>query len=48
MKILASFLSGFIVPIALQAQVRPAHPELENPAIQGINKEYLHASFYQL
>ncbi|MBN2425311.1 MAG: DUF4981 domain-containing protein [Calditrichaceae bacterium] len=29
----------------IKAQDRPPHPELENPAIQGINKEYPHASF---
>ena len=29
----------------LQAQDRPPHPELENPVIQGINKEYPHATF---
>ena len=29
----------------LLAQDRPPHPELENPAIQGVNKEYPHASF---
>ena len=27
------------------AQDRPPHPELENPDIQGINKEYPHATF---
>ncbi|MEO8253904.1 MAG: glycoside hydrolase family 2 TIM barrel-domain containing protein [Flavobacterium sp.] len=30
---------------AVIAQDRPPHPELENPAIQGINKEYPRASF---
>ncbi len=29
----------------IQAQDRPPHPELENPAIQGINKELPRASF---
>ena len=31
--------------VTLGAQNRPPHPELENPAIQGINKEYPHATF---
>jgi beta-galactosidase len=30
---------------SLQAQDRPPHPELENPAIQGINKEDARAAF---
>ncbi len=45
MKILAFLITGLIVAMAIQAQDRPAHPELENPSIQGINKEYPHASF---
>ena len=39
-------LLGFLFFItSLQAQDRPPHPELENPAIQGINKELPRASF---
>ena len=30
---------------AINAQDRPPHPELENPAIQGINKEEARAAF---
>ncbi|MDA3927654.1 MAG: DUF4981 domain-containing protein [Prolixibacteraceae bacterium] len=46
MKILAAFLIGIMVSFSLHAQDRPAHPELENPAIQGINKELPHATFF--
>ncbi len=38
------FASFFCSP-NIQAQDRPPHPELENPAIQGINKELPRASF---
>jgi len=38
-------LIGLLALTDLTAQDRPPHPELENPAIQGINKEYPRASF---
>lgn len=38
-------LSSLISSTDILAQDRPPHPELENPAIQGVNKEYPHASF---
>ena len=43
-----SIIAGLLTVTIISAQERPTHHELENPAIQGINKEYLHASFYQL
>jgi beta-galactosidase len=36
---------AFLTLANLSAQDRAPHPELENPAIQGINKEYPRASF---
>jgi beta-galactosidase len=36
---------GMFLSLIVQAQERPPHPELENPAIQGINKELPRASF---
>lgn len=36
---------GLLSIAFLRAQDRPPHPELENPSIQGINKEYPHATF---
>ncbi|MBN2012222.1 DUF4981 domain-containing protein [candidate division KSB1 bacterium] len=45
MKKLYFLLSGIFMITMLQAQERPPHPELENPAIQGINKEAPHATF---
>lgn len=36
---------GMFLSLTIQAQDRPPHPELENPAIQGINKELPRASF---
>lgn len=38
-------LSSLISSTDILAQDRLPHPELENPAIQGVNKEYPHASF---
>lgn len=38
-------LIGLLAFTDVMAQDRPPHPELENPAIQGINKEYPRASF---
>ncbi|MBN2201454.1 DUF4981 domain-containing protein [bacterium] len=38
-------VGGMIATAAVQAQDRPPHPELENPAIQGIRKESPRASF---
>ena len=38
-------LIGLLALTDVMAQDRPPHPELENPAIQGINKEYPRASF---
>lgn len=38
-------ISALISSTGILAQDRPPHPELENPAIQGINKEYPRASF---
>jgi beta-galactosidase len=45
MKRIIIFLVGFLPLITAMAQDRPRHPELENPAIQGINKEAARASF---
>jgi beta-galactosidase len=45
MRPLFWIVCGMIATAAIQAQDRPAHPELENPAIQGIRKENPHASF---
>ena len=45
MRQLSSLIGGLLLFTSLQAQDRPPHPELENPAIQGINKEYPHATF---
>lgn len=45
MKILATILIGMMVTFSLGAQDRKPHLELENPAIQGINKESPHATF---
>jgi beta-galactosidase len=45
MKKISILVFGLLVTMALHAQDRPPHPELENPAIQGINKEYPHATF---
>jgi beta-galactosidase len=43
-KVLTAAIGLFLV-ITLQSQDRLPHPELENPAIQGINKELPRASF---
>lgn len=40
-----AFFMWLWLATTLQAQDRPTHPELENPAIQGINKEYPHSTF---
>ena len=45
MKILSIFIMIMFVISVVQAQDRSPHPELENPAIQGINKKYPHAAF---
>ena len=45
MNRLILFLIYVLVITGLRAQDRPPHPELENPAIQGINKELPRASF---
>jgi beta-galactosidase len=45
MRQLFLLVSGLLMIATLKAQERPPHPDLENPAIQGINKEYPHASF---
>jgi beta-galactosidase len=45
MRPLHWMVGGMILSAAIQAQDRPAHPELENPAIQGIRKEIPHAAF---
>ncbi len=45
MKRIILFLIGILPLISAMAQDRPRHPELENPAIQGINKEPARASF---
>jgi len=45
MKKLIVLLLGLLSVTILHAQDRPPHPELENPAIQGINKEYPRATF---
>ena len=39
-------ICGFLMAASLFGQDRPPHPELENPAIQGINKEDPRASFF--
>jgi beta-galactosidase len=43
-KVLTAAIGLFLV-ITLYSQDRPPHSELENPAIQGINKELPRASF---
>ena len=45
MKKLFIIFTGFLCTTMVFAQERPPHPEIENPAIQGINKEYPHATF---
>ena len=45
MKKLSVIISILLSVVTLIAQNRQPHPELENPAIQGINKEYPHATF---
>ncbi len=45
MKRMNSIIAGLLTAIIISAQERPTHHELENPSIQGINKEYPHASF---
>ncbi len=45
MKQIIIIVLGILSITELQAQDRPRHPELENPAIQGINKEYPRATF---
>ena len=45
MKKLFVFLLGAFCVLILNAQDRPPHPELENPSLQGINKELPRASF---
>ncbi|ASB48774.1 glycoside hydrolase family 2 TIM barrel-domain containing protein [Alkalitalea saponilacus] len=45
MKRLFILISICIIALNSEAQDRPPHPELENPAIQGINKELPRASF---
>lgn len=44
-KKLVLFIFSLVFITVIRAQDRPPHPELENPAIQGINKEYPRASF---
>lgn len=39
------FLVGLLFVAFLRAHARPPYSDLENPAIQGINKEYPHATF---
>src|SRR5690554_2645828 len=39
------FMCLLFLVAAINAQDRPPHPELENPAIQGINKEEARAAF---
>ena len=46
MKNLSLLVCGLLLITTLNAQDRPPNPELENPAIQGINKEDPHASFF--
>jgi beta-galactosidase len=45
MRRLLFLLLGMLFITVLEAQDRPPHPELENPAIQGINKEDPRAYF---
>jgi beta-galactosidase len=45
MRNLIILLLGILFVTVLNAQDRPPHPELENPAIQGINKELPRATF---
>ena len=45
MNMLIILLLGILSITVLKAQDRLPHPELENPAIQGINKEPPHATF---
>jgi len=45
MKNFSFLISVFIFITTISAQVRPPHPELENPSIQGINKEKPRATF---
>lgn len=45
MRSLFLLLLGIIFATGIIAQDRPPHPELENPAIQGVNKELPRASF---
>ena len=45
MKQMNSIIAGLLMFTIISAQDQPTHHELENPAIQGINKEYPHASF---
>ena len=44
-KSIILLLGLLFAAVTLHAQDRPPHPELENPAIQGINKELPRASF---
>jgi len=45
MKTFLILISLLSLITAQDAQVLPPHPELENPSIQGINKEYPHVTF---
>jgi beta-galactosidase len=45
MKFIIVLFWTMLFAFVMQAQDRPPHPELENPAIQGINKEHPRASF---
>lgn len=45
MRNLIILILGILFVTGNKAQDRPPHPELENPAIQGINKELPRASF---
>ena len=45
MRLLPILIMVMFLISAVMAQDRPPHPELENPDIQGINKEYPHATF---
>ncbi len=45
MRPLYWIVGGLISAAVILAQDRPPHPELENPAIQGIRKENPHAAF---
>ena len=45
MRNLITVFLCWLVVVTIHAQDRPLHPELENPSIHGINKEYPHASF---